>query len=138
MNSIHTSVEEEIALEGLDGITLDALWFRLSERLKFPLPLNDHFQDEIWKLVVSRTCYEFFEIAADRPTPKVLDRREYFFNNDISNDELTAHFKSVYYIYDYQPVDDPDVRGSCKEFKTRKKLSQVAVTAMDVKEVQRK
>lgn len=152
MEPLHLVVPEEIALEGLDGITLDgekcekllvphrfvivllfffvALWFRLSERLNFPLPLNKNFCNEIWKLILSRTCFEFFLIEEDRPTPQRLDRRDYYFNTEIPDDVMFAQIKATYYIYSYCPVTDPVIRGSCQEFNTRKKLSNATVKQM--------
>lgn len=117
-----------------------ALWFRLSERLHFPLPLNENFRNEIWKFILSRSCYEYYEIDEDRPTPKQLDRREYCFNNDIDDAEMIEHVKSTYYIYSYNPIDvanDP-IRGSCKEFQTRRKLNVAAVKKMSLLETNEK
>ncbi|CRL02354.1 CLUMA_CG015427, isoform A [Clunio marinus] len=137
MNSVYVAVEEEIALEGLDGITLDALWFRLSERLNFPLPLHDNFKRVVWKLILARSCYQFFEINENRVTPKRMDRRDYFFNTDIPDEVCKDLLKSVYYIYDFAPVEGDEVRGSCREFKTRKKLKCDAIKDMAVEEVEK-
>ena len=161
MDSIHNAIPEEIALEGLDGITLDseffvkihefpqlfwilfylippALWFRLSERLKYPYPLNLKFSNEIWKLVKARRCFEYFQIESDRPTPQRMDRRDYYFNYDIPDEVINGILKSSYYIYTYHPINDPVLRGSCGEFNTRKKLSDEAVKEMSVEEINEK
>lgn len=113
-----------------------ALWFRLSERLKFDLPLNKNFQNEVWKLILKRSCYEFFEIGADRQTPKRLDRQDFYFNNEISEEAMSGYMRENYFIYDYSPVDDPVISGSCSEFRTRRKLDDGAVKGMSVEEVE--
>lgn len=160
MDSIQLAVPEEIALEGLDGITLDgnffrifsfqfhvcydlllfstAIWFRLSERLKIPLPINEHLRNDIWRLIQSCSCFEYFEIAKDRETPKRMDRKEYYFNTEIPDDDMMNHLKSTYYIYTYHPVDDSNIRGSCEEFKTRKKIPDAVIKGMCLTEVTEK
>lgn len=114
------------------------MWFRLSERLKIAQPLNQHFQNEIWKLILSRKCFEYFEINEDRATPKRLDRREYYFNSDIPNEVMNEHMRESYYIYSYSPVNDPIIRGSCKEFETRKILIIESVKGMSLNDIKEK
>lgn len=159
MESLHLAVPEEIALEGLDGITLDselivkfhwqltfvylcchflAMWFRLSERLKIAQPLSQHFQNEVWKLILARKCFEYFEINEDRATPKRLDRREYYFNSEIPNEVINEYMRASYYIYSYSPVNDPLIRGSCKEFETRKRLGVESVKVMSLNDIKEK
>lgn len=115
-----------------------ALWFRISERLGAPLPFKERFQNDIWQLVKSRSCFEYFEIAKDRETPKRMDRRDFYFKTDIADNDMMNHIKSSYYIYSYHPVDDPIIRGSCEEFKTRKKINQAILKEMNVDEVTKK
>lgn len=119
-------------------IVVAALWFRLSVRLKLSLPLNKNFQNEVWKLIKSRTCFEFFVIAEDRPTPKAMDRRQFYFNTDISDEEMIAHMKTAYYIYSYSPVDDPEIRGSCKEFSTRQRLEEREIKESSLDDLSKK
>lgn len=48
---------EEIALDGLDGITLESLWFRLLHRNltpKFPLKLDDRVKTYLWTHVITK------------------------------------------------------------------------------------
>lgn len=117
--------------------SIAALWLRLSERLKFPLPLNRNYQNEIWKLISKRTCFDFYQIECERPTVKSINRREYYFG-DGSDEAMSALMKSNYYIYSYDPVDDPIIRGSCKEFLTRIKLDSTKIKAMSLDEVEQK
>ncbi|KAG5684622.1 hypothetical protein PVAND_013845 [Polypedilum vanderplanki] len=113
-------IEEEVALEGLDGITLESLWFRLSERLKFPLPFTENFKNKLWKIILKRECFEFFEIAQPRKTVGRLDRAELIKGDPLAIEQVTE----FYNIYSWCPVDDPEIRGSCQEFKTRRKLDK--------------
>lgn len=106
------------------------MWFRLSERLKLDLPLNKNFQDEIWKLVQSYKSVEFFEIKNDRRTPERMDRKDYLFNEIWPKVEVEAFMNQNYFIYSYDPVDHSQLRGSCKEFKTRKILKSEILRAM--------
>ena len=112
-----------------------ALWFRLSERIKIPLPMNQNLQNDIWTLIKSFSCFDFFEIAENRETPKLLDRKEYFCCSDIADEEIKEKIKSSYFIYSYHPVDDPTIRGSCQEFKTRTKINFAALQSMSVEQI---
>lgn len=88
---------DEIGLEGLDGITLESkiefepytqelgftlffiytgLWKRLSIRLKYQYPLNEHFCAEIWAFIVKQTCLHYYELAEPRSIIKTFDRSE--------------------------------------------------------------
>lgn len=160
MDSIQSAVPDEIALEGLDGITLDseyftlkfgiftfvlicccysaALWFRLSERLQIPLPFNERIKNDIWALIKTFPFLGFFEISKIRETPGPMDRKDYYFNTDIPDDVMMARLKASYYIYSYHPVEDPNVRGSCEEFETRKQFEREKVMKMSLKEVTEK
>lgn len=92
----------------------------MSERMQWPLPFNDRFKTELWKIILKRDYFEFYEIEAPRKTVGRLNRVEYH-----SHDEkATKEVHEFYYIYSFAPVDDPEIRGSCSEFKTRKKLNQ--------------
>lgn len=42
---------EEIALDGLDGCTLEALWWHLS-RKEFPMALDDSSKEYLWKTMI--------------------------------------------------------------------------------------
>ena len=119
-------------------IFFSALWFRLSERLKLPLPLYKKFQNEIWKLILSRSCFEYYEISNDRQTPKRMDRKDFYFNTEIPNKDMEEYMKSTYFIYSFHPIDHPEMRGSCKEFATRKEINIKNVKAMSLEEIEEK
>ncbi|CAB1430020.1 unnamed protein product [Pleuronectes platessa] len=51
-----SAVADEVALEGLDGITVPTLWIRLEDRQpKFPLKLDGCTKELIWRFLVSNT-----------------------------------------------------------------------------------
>ncbi|KAL7031565.1 hypothetical protein ACKWTF_007059 [Chironomus riparius] len=120
MVHVPLAINEEIALEGLDGITLESFWFRMSERMQWPLPFNDRFKAELWKIILKRDYFEFYEIEAPRKCVGRLNRIQY----QSHDEQATKEVHEFYHIYSYAPVDDLEVRGSCSEFKTRKKLNR--------------
>lgn len=67
---------EEIALEGLEGITVEGLWKRLSVRLKFSLPLPPKLTETLWSYVKKSDCLSFFVLPVDREPLKIFDRVE--------------------------------------------------------------
>lgn len=100
--------------------------------------MNQHLQKDIWMLIKSFSCFDFFEIAVNRETPKNLDRKEFFCCSDISDEEIKEKIKSSYYIYSYHPVDDSLIRGSCQEFKTRKKINVATLKSMSLQDITEK
>lgn len=92
----------------------------MSERLKLPLPFYDNFKKKLWDAVLNRDEFEFFEIDSPRKTVGRLDRMNFINQDETAMNEV----KEFYHIYSYDPVDDPKIRGSCKEFKTRNKIDR--------------
>ena len=92
----------------------------MSERMEWPLPFNDRFKGELWKIILKRDYFEFYEIEAPRKTVGRLNRIDY----QSHDEKAVKEVHEFYHIYTYSPIDDPEIRGSCKEFKTRKKLDQ--------------
>ncbi|XP_071959763.1 general transcription factor 3C polypeptide 1-like [Antedon mediterranea] len=59
---------DEIALEGLDGITLESLWFRLQDRKPpFRLPIDEYSKPFVWELITSLHQVKFYELPTARP-----------------------------------------------------------------------
>lgn len=68
-------VEDEVALEGLDGITLPSLWIRLEDRQpKFSLKLDDCTKELIWKSLISNTDLKFYQLPQEREDVVLYDR----------------------------------------------------------------
>ncbi|XP_012253071.2 general transcription factor 3C polypeptide 1 isoform X2 [Athalia rosae] len=116
-------VIDEIALEGLDGITLEALWQRLSLRLQEPPPLAKAFMEQVWAICVEVDGVDYYELKIPREKLVIFDRYE-FIDPDLGTilepDEVPND------IYPHSPIDDVvnGVRGSCSTYNTRKKITQ--------------
>lgn len=68
-------VKDEVALEGLDGITIPSLWIRLENRQpKFPLKLDDPTKELLWKSLISNTDLKFYDLPHDRDDVVLFDR----------------------------------------------------------------
>lgn len=68
-------VADEVALEGLDGITLPSLWIRLEGRQpKFPLKLDDSTKELIWKSLIHNTDLKFYQLPHEREDVELFDR----------------------------------------------------------------
>lgn len=79
MNNVTTlplTVLEEIGFEGLEGITIEGLWKRLSVRLKLPLPLRDKLKNEVWKFIQSAKCLQLYKLPEEREPLRIFDRTE--------------------------------------------------------------
>lgn len=68
-------VADEVALEGLDGITVPTLWIRLeATQPKFPLKLDDSTKDFLWKSLISNSDLKFYELPHEREDVVLFDR----------------------------------------------------------------
>lgn len=68
-------VEDEVALEGLDGITIPSLWIRLKDRHPaFPLKLDTHTKEFIWRSLTSNSELKFYELPQERGDVVFFDR----------------------------------------------------------------
>lgn len=67
---------EEVGFEGLEGITIEGLWKRISVRLKLNLPLNSKLKNEIWKFTLNAKCLQFYELPEEREPLKLFDRAD--------------------------------------------------------------
>lgn len=68
-------VADEVALEGLDGITVPSLWIRLENRLPaFPLKLDDCTKGFLWKSLASNGGLNFYQLPVEREDVVLFDR----------------------------------------------------------------
>lgn len=68
-------VADEVALEGLDGITIPTLWIRLEKRQpKFPLQLDDSTKEYLWKSLINNTDLKFYQLPHEREDVVLFDR----------------------------------------------------------------
>ncbi|XP_014614359.1 PREDICTED: general transcription factor 3C polypeptide 1 [Polistes canadensis] len=121
-NTLEASVIDEIALEGLDGITLQALWLRLAHRFNNPLQCTQQFMNQIWSMCVNLQEFTFYKLKVPRNPLVIYDRYE-FVDPDLGiilePDNIPED------IYPFFPINDPitGVRGSCSTYKTRKVIN---------------
>uniref|UniRef100_A0A8B9J4B0 General transcription factor IIIC subunit 1 n=1 Tax=Astyanax mexicanus TaxID=7994 RepID=A0A8B9J4B0_ASTMX len=108
---------DEVCLEGLDGITLSALWIRLrTRRPAFPLHLEPRAQQYLWSALTYNPHITFHLLPRARPTLQLRDR---FTDEDpeTGDQELSQPHQDPGWEDPY-PVsvvlDDPQgIQGSC-------------------------
>ncbi|VVC36367.1 Winged helix-turn-helix DNA-binding domain,B-block binding subunit of TFIIIC [Cinara cedri] len=108
---------DEIALEGLDGITIEALSKRLSNNSDWPLkPVDNSIKKLVWSFIVCLKNIEFYRLENPRDPLIIFNRFDY----------VHSEFGSLYEpeivpkdIYPNHPVEDGSIMGSCKEYFTR-------------------
>ncbi|NXN20580.1 TF3C1 factor, partial [Nycticryphes semicollaris] len=112
---------DEVALEGLDGITPGALWHRLAARSPpFPLPLEPATQQLLWAALSAQPDVGFYLLPRARPPLRLHDRYEEI---DLETGILETKRDPVP-SDDIYPVhmilDNKDgIQGSCQYFKER-------------------
>ncbi|XP_074866838.1 general transcription factor 3C polypeptide 1 isoform X2 [Carettochelys insculpta] len=112
---------DEVALEGLDGITLGTLWYRLSNRVPpFPLSLEPATQQLLWAALSAQPGLSFYLLPRERPPLRLHDRYEEI---DLETGILETKRDPVP-LDDIYPVhmilDNKDgIQGSCQYFKER-------------------
>nr|XP_050861343.1 general transcription factor 3C polypeptide 1 [Vespula vulgaris] len=113
------SVIDEVALEGLDGITLEALWLRLAYRFNDSLPFSQAFMIQIWSICVKVKEFTFYKLEVPRKPLVIFDRYE-FVDPDLGiilePDDVPED------IYPHCPIYDQaaGIKGSCSTYYTRK------------------
>ncbi|NXN15434.1 TF3C1 factor, partial [Indicator maculatus] len=112
---------DEVALEGLDGITPGALWQRLATRSPpFPLPLEPATQQLLWAALSAQPDVRFYLLPRARPTLRLHDRYEEIDLEtgvvETKRDPVTAD--DIYPVH--MILDNKDgIQGSCQYFKER-------------------
>uniref|UniRef100_M4AJV5 Ral transcription factor IIIC subunit 1 n=1 Tax=Xiphophorus maculatus TaxID=8083 RepID=M4AJV5_XIPMA len=120
-------VVDEVALEGLDGITLPSLWIRLEDRKpKFPLKLDDCTKGFIWRSLVNNADLSFHELPEEREDIQLLDRFK-----DIdpetgceTQEQKFSHDRRDVYPLHVVPENQDGIQGSCVFFKERKNVTK--------------
>nr|XP_012320038.1 general transcription factor 3C polypeptide 1 [Aotus nancymaae] len=119
------SLLDEVALEGLDGLCLPALWSRLETRVPpFPLPLEPCTQEFLWRALATHPGISFYEEPRERPDLQLQDRYEEI---DLETGILESRrdpvpLEDVYPIH--MILENKDgIQGSCRYFKERKNIT---------------
>lgn len=119
------SLLDEVALEGLDGLCLPALWSRLESRSPaFPLPLEPYTQEFLWRALVTHPGISFYEEPRERPDLQLQDRYEEI---DLETGILESRRDPVT-LEDVYPIhmileNKDGIQGSCRYFKERKDIT---------------
>uniref|UniRef100_A0A2R8ZQN7 Ral transcription factor IIIC subunit 1 n=1 Tax=Pan paniscus TaxID=9597 RepID=A0A2R8ZQN7_PANPA len=119
------SLLDEVALEGLDGLCLPALWSRLETRVPpFPLPLEPCTQEFLWRALATHPGISFYEEPRERPDLQLQDRYEEI---DLETGILESRRDPVA-LEDVYPIhmileNKDGIQGSCRYFKERKNIT---------------
>ncbi|XP_061257470.1 general transcription factor 3C polypeptide 1 isoform X2 [Bos javanicus] len=126
------SLLDEVALEGLDGLCLPALWSRLETRVPpFPLPLEPYTQEFLWRALATNPGISFYEEPRERPDLQLQDRYEEI---DLETGIVESRrdpvpLEDVYPIH--MILENKDgIQGSCRYFKERKNITNDIRTKM--------
>ncbi|KAG1697687.1 60S acidic ribosomal protein P0 [Nymphon striatum] len=117
-------VLDEIALEGLDGIALSALWIRLTNRPGFTIALDDNSKAFLWRAISIHPDLDFYQL----PHPRLL---LILFNRYDHRDPETGMCLEVHQenapedIYPIKIVEDKEFRGSCTTFESRTRITDL-------------
>ncbi|XP_077131406.1 general transcription factor 3C polypeptide 1 isoform X2 [Ranitomeya variabilis] len=113
------AVLDEVALEGLDGITVPALWLRLQGRVPpFPLVLDAATKQFIWRSLVCRPELHFYVLPTER-RPLVISNRYEEEEFDLGTIRVVEGLPED--PYPFHPVTDQKGgnQGSCQYFHER-------------------
>ncbi|XP_034239860.1 general transcription factor 3C polypeptide 1 [Thrips palmi] len=122
------TILDEIALEGLDGITLQGLWVRLGACPHFPMAIDQDAQKFIWEVVKRLEDVDVFELPTER-SPLVLFNRFELVDHELGNviePEIIPED-----IYPFKVVDDQTrgIIGSCPLYDDRREITERAKQA---------
>ncbi|KAM6939477.1 general transcription factor 3C polypeptide 1 [Xenentodon cancila] len=119
-------VVDEVALEGLDGITVPSLWIRLGDRQPtFPLKLDECTKGFIWRSLVSNADLSFHELPRERPDLQLFDRfRDVDPETGVETRETFSDEHMDIYPVRVIPENKYGIQGSCAFFKERKDITK--------------
>ncbi|KAK9307679.1 hypothetical protein QLX08_002085 [Tetragonisca angustula] len=130
------SIIDEVALEGLDGITIEALWLRLAHRLHNPLPFSKPFMIQLWSICVQIREFAFYKLETAREPLIIFDRYQ-FVDPDLG---IILEPENVPLdIYPHCPINDISngTKGSCSTYYTRKDVTEI-VRSLNLDEATKK
>ncbi|NWR76120.1 TF3C1 factor, partial [Centropus unirufus] len=112
---------DEVALEGLDGVTPAALWQRLGSRSPpFPLPSEPDTRQLLWATLCAHPDLRFYRLPRPRPPLRLHDRYEEIDPEtgilETKRDPIPTD--DIYPVH--MILDNKDgIQGSCQYFKER-------------------
>uniref|UniRef100_A0A8D8SPL0 General transcription factor 3C polypeptide 1 n=1 Tax=Cacopsylla melanoneura TaxID=428564 RepID=A0A8D8SPL0_9HEMI len=118
---------EEVSLEGLDGITLEALWTRLQARLEFKEevnPLDHHWKQFYFELLKKHHAdISAFELPEERGKLVIFDFKEHIDKCTFAYVEPEQRPPDI---YPFATINDEElgIMGSCSTYHKRKNITQ--------------
>lgn len=147
---------EEIGFEGLEGITIEGLWKRISVRIKVQLPLRAQIKKQTWNFILGAKCLRFYLLPEERDPLKLFDRTEasdpFFGGTETETVSIKCYLKmksisdsietvlqenSPYTVYKYNPISTDTIRGSCEHFETRQERSKDMFNGNSVDDIEK-
>ncbi|XP_071452736.1 general transcription factor 3C polypeptide 1 isoform X2 [Hetaerina americana] len=118
-------VLEEIALEGLDGITLQGLWMRISQRHGSCLNNDDCTKSYIWNLIIKLNDVQMYELPDPRKDLVPFNR---FDHVDAEMGTVVEPEEDPEDIYPYSPVEDlvHGIKGSSSTYHLQTNVTDTA------------
>ncbi|XP_061720881.1 uncharacterized protein LOC133527747 [Cydia pomonella] len=119
---------EEIALDGLSGISFNQLWKHMEKRIS--APITDKMKSRFWQFISNCSCITFYEVPEPAPFIEIVDRF-------MIVDELSGHLLDPEnYLdgpYEHCPVENNF--GSCHNYNTRKEIPKDQLQALSYERV---
>ncbi|XP_071360613.1 general transcription factor 3C polypeptide 1 [Trachinotus anak] len=121
-----SAVADEVALEGLDGITIPSLWIRLEDRQpKFPLKLDDCTKELVWRSLISNTDLKFYKLPEEREDVVLFDRfKDIDPETGIETPQTFPEKKKDVYPVHIILENKDGLQGSCVFFKERTDITK--------------
>lgn len=113
---------QEIALEGLDGITMPALFLRLNNREPaLPYKISDKLGEFLWKFILQYPHVQVLQIPEPRNEPQIFDRFAIDSGHQVPLASAPDELDTVVEVYSTRAVEDADcgIRGSCSNYHKR-------------------
>ncbi|XP_073816879.1 general transcription factor 3C polypeptide 1 [Musca autumnalis] len=131
--SFQRIVLDEIALEGLEGVTIESLWVYIGKSMNLPLPLPAKLLEQTWAFILRvHKHLEFYELPVERETVKLFDRYQ-FVDPDLGVPITPEVCPAVR--YKCVPVSDGEILGSCEFYKERKLIPYNAIKDLKLEDV---
>lgn len=117
--NIFVTAVDEVALEGLDGITIEGLWKRIAIALNYSTCLSSKLENVIWNYLMSVEDISCFELPT--PRPKLV------INNRYKAEDPSCLQHNTVDIYPFVSIHDKvnGIIGSCSTYFDRVNITDV-------------
>ncbi|KAL5276092.1 GTF3C1 family protein [Megaselia abdita] len=141
MVSFTNTIIDEIALEGLDGVTLSGLWKILSNIYKLSDPFEDSFKKFVWSIIIQKARKKlllFYEIPGPIKTLSHYDRHQFIHEEQgVYKMPDNKYFnRNPFHVIEFTPGSNLP-QGSCLMFKERKRIPFLLVSKFSIDDVER-